>query len=105
MLDSFARRATLPLTISCLWLALASPCFGTPMQDQKPATQHKKSTTGNGKQSAKDSAGAKHVEKSSGADKLSNERMSTRGLHKGKSDQTDKSKQGEPSTTKSGSKK
>jgi len=75
------------------------------MQDQKPNAQQKTSDK-NGKGSAKDSAGAKPVAKSSEADKLSNERMSTRGLHKGNSDQGGKqdgqakSKPEQQSTTK-----
>jgi hypothetical protein len=99
MLNWFVRRATILLIISCLWLPLTRQCFAAPIlaQEQKSDAQGKKSNS-NGKGSAKSSAPAKPVEKSSEADKLSNERMSTRGLHKGKSDQA--GKQEEPSKSK-----
>lgn len=86
MFKLFVRRATVPLTVGCLWLSLGRPCFGTLIQ-QQPSTTKDKKANDKGKGSGKDSAGAKPVEKSKDADGLSNERMSTRGLHKGGNDQ------------------
>ena len=92
----FVRRAMHWLILGCLSITLAGAPLGVAASDQKTDTQKKKS---DGKGSAKTSTGAKSVDKSGDADKLSNERMSTRGLHKG----GDKSKPGGESSNKSAS--
>jgi hypothetical protein len=91
MLSSIARRLIVPLTLGCLWMVTARPCLSMQTQAQKPNAQQQKSDK-SGKGSAQNSSANKPVSKSSDADKLNNERMSTRGLHRpAKTDQGDKS--------------
>ena len=88
MHNSSAPWTTLLLT-AALCLVLTGPSFGMQTQTQTPAAAQQ-----NSKPAGKSEKGASTnaaPAKSKDADKLSNERMSTRGLHKqAKSDAADK---------------
>jgi hypothetical protein len=106
----FARASGLLLVASFALLLLPVPAFG--MQQQAAsgdAAQQQKSAAGKGTTRVPPSKG---TTRSKDADKLNNERMSTRGLHRqstsAKADKPDgesKAKSSTPSTTKPDSQK
>ncbi len=98
------RRAILLLAAICLAASIPSIAFAQQTQSQPSSDQQKKKPSGSAKATTKTPpAPAKD------ADKLTPERMSTRGLHKGNSDQGGKQdpkpKQEQQSTTKPDSQK
>lgn len=101
-------RATLLLAGICLAASIPSTSFAQQTQGQQPtADQQKKKPSG----SAKATATKPPPAPAKDADKLTPERMSTRGLHKGNSDQggkqdeQSKPKQDQQSTAKPDSQK
>ena len=103
MSSSLVRRAIHSLVVGCLAMALAGSSLTALAQDKNADSQQQKKSNKTGKGSAKDSTEAKPAERSSEADKLSNERMVTRGLHKGGSDKDKSGKQDAGSSNKSDS--
>jgi hypothetical protein len=87
MLKSIARPITVWLIAGCIGLTSTIYLVAQQAQDkQQPSAQQQKKTTGSAKATP-----AKTPVKVEDADKLSNEPMSTRGMHRGSSQPSDKS--------------